>query len=105
MRSCLEWKDGKRSTMRLTSGISVSTANIRRSWCKGGSGLTSSISGMCLQRTRRIRFLKPNAKLIPLLMPDLGECERPGLTSRHGAIGNGVRSALKDKADDAGVID
>src|SRR5438094_3958402 len=71
MRSCREWKDGKRSTMRRMSGISVSTASIRRSWCKGGSELTSSISGMCLRRTRRIRFLKPSARLIPLPMPDL----------------------------------
>ncbi len=46
--------------------------------------LTSSISGMCLRRTRRIRFLKPSARLIPLPMPDLGGCERPGLTSRRG---------------------
>ncbi len=51
---------------------------------KGGSELTSSISGMCLRRTRRIRFLKPSARLIPLPMPDLGGCERPGLTSRRG---------------------
>ena len=40
-------EDGKRSTMRRTFGISVSTASIRRSRCKGGSALTSSISGMC----------------------------------------------------------
>jgi len=46
-----------------------------------------------------------SARLIPLPMPDLGGCERPGLTSRRGAISNGVRAALKDEAHDAGVVD
>src|SRR5438552_9696843 len=53
-------------------------------------------SGICLRRTRRIRFLKPSAKLIPLPTPELGGCERPGLTSRRGR--NWQRSSRRSQS-------
>src|SRR5438105_9843109 len=91
--------------MRQISGISVSTADIQKSGCRGGSVLTSNISGTSWRRTKRTPFPNPTEKPIPKLIRSRDGCGQHGPICLVAATGEGFRATLANEADGAGVVD
>src|SRR5438094_1341912 len=97
--------DGSRSTMRQISGISVSTADIQKSWCRGGSVLTSNLSGTSWQQTKRTPFPNRTEKLYRRLFEAGTDAGSMGLFCLVAATGEGFRATVANEADGAGAVD